>query len=261
MSKQCEIPVVFENEGMQIVGMLHKTTSDSRQPAVVFFHGMTGSKTEAHFLFVKLARCLVRHGIMVLRFDFRGSGDSEGNFEDMTLSGEIADGFKSIEFLIGDCNADPERIGVLGLSMGGVVGAVTAGTLKGRIKSCVLLNPVGRPLLDLSYIAQSQSINVEEFPVEWNSFLFGKKFFEDLSRIEPLEHIKNIRCPVLVINGSNDQSIQPVRSQEYVETVCGAGGTVELYVVKGADHVFSTTKWEKNVINKVSEWFQKTLLV
>jgi len=259
MNKVTELPVIFKNEDMQIVGMLHKPNSGKKPPSVVFYHGCTGSKTDANWLFVKLARALAETGIMVLRFDFRCSGESEGNFENMTLSGEISDGFKSIEYLISECGADPGRIGVLGLSMGGVVGAVVAGLLGERIKSCVLMNPVGRPLADISAIAFSRNVNVTTFPVEWNSFLFGRDFFDDIKKINPLEVIKKAVCPVLIVNGSNDQSVLPVRSKEYVETVNNNGGTAELFVVEDADHVFSSVKWEREVIEKVSDWFSVTL--
>jgi alpha/beta superfamily hydrolase len=49
------------------------------------FHGFTGSKIEAHRFFVKLARSLSDSGFIILRFDFRCSGDSDGEFEDITL--------------------------------------------------------------------------------------------------------------------------------------------------------------------------------
>ncbi len=259
MSTVKESPVVFENEGMQIVGMLHKPNSSENPPSVVFYHGCTGSKLEANWLFVKLARALAEKGIMVLRFDFRHSGESEGNFENMTLSGEISDGFKSVEYLISECDADSSRVGLLGLSMGGVVGAIIAGSLGERIKSCVLINPVGRPLEDISAIALSRNIIVKTFPIEWNSFLFGRDFFDDIKNIDPIEKIKKAVCPILVINSSNDQSVLPVRSKEYVETVIETGGTAELFIVEGADHVFSSIKWERKLIDKVCDWFSTTL--
>ena len=121
-----EKPVVFYNEGLQLVGMLHLPKDNDNPPGVVFFHGLTGSKTEAHFFFVKLARALASIGIAVLRFDFRFSGDSEGNFENMTLSGEISDALKSMDFFVTECGVSPDKIGILGLSMGGAVATAVA---------------------------------------------------------------------------------------------------------------------------------------
>jgi len=253
-----ECPVTFVNEGMQIVGMLHKPGGD-RLPAIILFHGCTGSKLEDHWLFVKLARALAADGFMVLRFDFRYSGDSDGNFDDMTLSGEISDGLRSVRYLVDDCGADPERIGILGLSMGAAVAAIVAGRLRERIGSCVLMNPVGRPVEDLSAFAMVKNVDVSSFPIEFNSFLFGRQFFEDLSSHTPLEEIKHAVCPVLIVSGTQDATINPVRSQEYFNVLVDSGRTAELYVIDGADHTFRAVRWERELINRVSHWFDSTL--
>lgn len=254
-----EIQVTFENEGMQIVGMLHRVETEPPPPGVVFFHGCTGSRTEAHWLFVKLARHLAERGMTVLRFDFRGSGESAGRFEDMTLSGEISDGLRAFEYLSGESGADPSRLGILGLSMGGAVGAVVAGRLDGRVRSCAFLNPVARPFEDLAVIAQMRNIDVNGFPVEFNSFLFGKPFFDDLSRVRPLDEIVRSKCPVLVVNGTSDATVKPVRSREYVDTLAAKGIPSELFVIEGADHTFASVRWEKMVMEKVGDWFDATL--
>jgi len=254
-----EIPVVFTNEGMQVTGMLHRPETSAPPPAVVFFHGCTGSRTEAHWLFVKLSRFLVSLGIMSLRFDFRGSGESEGSFENMTLSGEISDGIRAFEFLAGECGADPGRTGVLGLSMGGAVAAVVAGRLGKRVKSCVLLNPVARPYEDLAFIARMQNVDVSRFPVEFNSFLFGKAFFDNLPDIRPLDEIARARCPVLVVSGTADATLSPSRSREYSDTLRAHGIPAELFRVDGADHAFTSVLWERAVMEKTGGWLTRTL--
>ncbi len=254
-----ELPLAFENEGMQITGMLHKVEASPPPPGVVFFHGCTGSRTEAHWLFVKLARHLAQMGITVLRFDFRGSGESEGRFEDMTLSAEISDGLRAFEFLAGETGSDPSRLGILGLSMGGAVAAIAAGRLGGRVRSCALLNSVARPFEDLAFIAQLRNIDVAGFPVEFNTFLFGKAFFDDLPAIRPLDEIVRARCPVLVVSGGADATVKPVRSREYMDALVSHHISAEFYHIEGADHTFASTRWERMVMGKVGEWFDDTL--
>ena len=69
--------------------ILHLPTArDASCPAVAFFHGFTGTKVEPHRIFVKTARELAAIGFYVLRFDFRGCGDSAGDFSEMTIGGE-----------------------------------------------------------------------------------------------------------------------------------------------------------------------------
>ncbi|MFC1651231.1 alpha/beta hydrolase family protein [Candidatus Latescibacterota bacterium] len=260
MRKINESPVVFKNDGMQIVGMLHKPDTDNKPPAVVFFHGCTTTKTEAHWIFVELARALADSGIMVLRFDFRHSGDSEGNFEEMTLSGEISDALKSVDFLISVCSADETKIGILGMSMGGAIAACTSGRLKDKLKACVLINPVGKPFEDISTIASSGNVDTSSFPIEWDSHLFGRDFVEDIVNIKPLEDIEKSSCPVLIIYGSDDNSVSPERAKGYFEVVNKNGRDAELYVIEGADHVFTTVEWKQNVIHKTNEWLGNILL-
>ncbi len=122
-----QTPVVFENEGQKLFGMIHMPEGKGPWPGVVFCHGFTGHKIETHCIFVKLAREMCRRGIAVLRFDFRGSGESEGLFEEMTVQGEISDAGKALEFLAGYKGIDPSRIGLLGFSLGGLVASIGVG--------------------------------------------------------------------------------------------------------------------------------------
>ena len=70
-----EKPIVFYNKGQHLNGVLHSPAEcDALYPAVVFFHGFTGTKVEPHRIFVKTARELSAIGFYALRFDFRGSG-------------------------------------------------------------------------------------------------------------------------------------------------------------------------------------------
>ena len=94
-----ETPVTFDCKGQQIVGMLHLPEGRGRVPAALLMHGFTGTKVESHRLFVKISRALAEHGIASLRFDYRGSGDSAGDFEEMTIRSEIADALEAVRFL------------------------------------------------------------------------------------------------------------------------------------------------------------------
>ncbi len=254
-----ETPVVFMNEGMRIMGALHRPETDARPPAVAFYHGCTGSRTEAHWLFVKIARDLAARGMMSLRFDFRHSGESEGDFRDMTLSGEISDSIRAFGYLAEDCGADPARIGLLGLSMGGAVATIAAGRLGKRVKSCALLNPSAKPFEELSFLARDRAVDVSRFPVDYNSFLFGKAFFDELPQIQPLVEVTAAGCPFLVINGTADRTVSPERSHEYMHVLRANGIPAELFSIEGADHTFASERWERMVIEKTGEWFGKTL--
>ena len=132
-----EEKVYFENNGQKIVGILHIPDNENSS-AIIMCHGFTGNMYE-HGLFVNTAKKLCKNGFTVLRFDFRGSNESEGKFRDMTISGEVSDLKKAIEFILKQ-KINKDKIGVLGLSLGAVVSVLGWDE---RIKALVLLSPAG----------------------------------------------------------------------------------------------------------------------
>ena len=124
-----ESPIAFKSEGQQIVGIFHvPDTGKGPFPAVLFLHGFTGSKQEAHRMFVTTARRLAERGIVSLRFDFRGSGDSQGSFAEATLGGEVADARTALAYLRARPEVDSKRTALLGMSMGGLVASYVLGS-------------------------------------------------------------------------------------------------------------------------------------
>jgi alpha/beta superfamily hydrolase len=122
------------------MGVLHVPDDlkpEQKAPAIAMFHGFTGHKSETHRLFVRIARALCSAGFVVLRFDFRGSGDSDGDFEEMTVAGEVSDAEQAITFLSELPGVDEKTVGVIGLSMGGRVAAVLA-SKDSRVKFAAL---------------------------------------------------------------------------------------------------------------------------
>jgi hypothetical protein len=122
-----EHPIHFDVDGQRCHGMLHLPLGATAPvPAVLMLHGFTGQRMEPHRLFVLFSRLLAEHGMASLRFDFRGSGESEGSFDQMTVSRELEDVSAAYTFLGQRPEIDPQRLGLLGLSMGGMMAALSA---------------------------------------------------------------------------------------------------------------------------------------
>jgi len=86
LSEVVELPLVFSCEGAAMIGMLHKPARYQKR-AVLIVVGGPQTRVGSHRQFVVLARDLAEHGVAVLRFDYRGMGDSEGpalGFESVT---------------------------------------------------------------------------------------------------------------------------------------------------------------------------------
>ncbi|MCB1801314.1 MAG: hydrolase 1, exosortase A system-associated [Gammaproteobacteria bacterium] len=77
-----EEPFLFECEGVQLLGILHSADVPASDLGVVLVVGGPQYRVGSHRQFVLLARDLARAGFPVLRFDYRGMGDSEGEFRD-----------------------------------------------------------------------------------------------------------------------------------------------------------------------------------
>ena len=256
-----ERPVVFYNQEQQINGILHSPTNcDALCPAVAFFHGFTGTKVEPHRIFVKTARELASIGFYVLRFDFRGSGDSEGDFSEMTIGGEISDAIKSIDVLSAMQGVDPERIGILGLSMGGCVAACVSGQ-DARVKSTVLWAPLSDdpPDRKQEILERSTHTPTPEEIAQLNPNIVGKAFYEELPEISPSALIQQFTGALLVIHGSADDVVPVSHGKRYYELMRERDAPTALEIIDKGDHTFNTVASEQAVIAKSVAWFQQTL--
>ncbi len=257
-----ERPVVFYNQGQQINGILHSPVGyDAPCPAVAFFHGFTGTKVEPHRIFVKTARELATIGFHVLRFDFRGSGDSAGDFSEMTIGGEVSDAIKSIDVLTAMPGVDSDRIGILGLSMGGCVAAFVSGQ-DARVKSTVMWAPLSDdpPDRKQEILERSAHTPTPEEIAALNPNIVGKAFYEELTKISPSATIQAFTGALLVIHGSGDDVVPVSHGRRYYELMKGRDALTELEIVDKADHTFNTVAWEQAVIARSVAWFQRTLV-
>jgi dipeptidyl aminopeptidase/acylaminoacyl peptidase len=257
-----EKPIVFYNHGQQLIGMLHiPDNGTSPCPAVVFFHGFTSTKVEPHRIYVKTARKLASAGFYAFRFDFRGSGDSEGDFSETTIGGEISDAIKSIDVLTAMEGVDAERIGVLGLSMGGCVAACVSGQ-DARVKSTVLWAPFSDDppdLVQMFLAGYAERPNPDEDFADYNGNTIGKAFIEELPQVRPSQEIQRFSGPLLIIHGEADEMVPVPHGQRYYELVKDRDALTEIAIIPQADHTFKAKAWEDVVIARSVDWFKRML--
>src|SRR5689334_8479689 len=115
--------VTLLSQDLKLFGILHLPLlkNSEKAPAVLFCHGFGGNKSGRYRLYVRLAEKLSQAGIAVLRFDFRGCGDSEGAFGDITIETQVQDALAAAEFLLTHPSVDPNRFGIFGSSLGGAI--------------------------------------------------------------------------------------------------------------------------------------------
>lgn len=242
------VSLLHNNQVMR--GMAHIPLAGEKEaPAVILLHGFTGSKLEPHRFFLKISRRLEALGIASFRFDFLGSGESDGDFEDMTVLNELAEAETILDYVRSHPNIDNEKVIVLGFSMGGFVASLLAGDHPQKIEKLILLAPAGSMAAEAKVMVKNSTYIKEESAFDIGGNLIGKGFIEELSTIDVWERAKKFKREVLLIHGSNDQAVPIEDSKKYQEKCYQEHAT--LHIVTGADHTFNSYHWEKEVIENI----------
>lgn len=134
-----EEPFFFASGSRALFGVLHRPTLTPADEAFVFCHPFGEEKLWTHRIFVLFARHMAARGYPVLRFDFMGNGDSEGDFSESSLSTARQDLQIAIErarLLTG-----AESVSLLGLRLGATIASLVAEDERG-IGRLVLWAPI-----------------------------------------------------------------------------------------------------------------------
>lgn len=212
-----ETPFFFSSAGQRLFGLLHRPESvGPTAQGWVFCHPFAEEKLWAHRVFVGMARDLARQGMPVLRFDYRGYGDSDGEFAQFTLADHVAD----IHTAIAELKIRvPElaRINLLGLRYGASL-ALLAAAENAAVGRVVLWDPV----VDMAQYLQDQlrsnlttqmvlhgkvianrdeliaRIRAGEY-VNIDGYDLGNPFFDAACALRPLDAAAQLHCPALLI--------------------------------------------------------------
>ncbi|MFB3827914.1 MAG: alpha/beta hydrolase family protein [Bryobacteraceae bacterium] len=125
-----EAEVTYENKGIRLAGALTLPRAAGPHPAVLLITGSgpqdRNETVAGHRPFLVLADYLTRRGCAVLRVDDRGVGGSTGSVMASTSEDFAADTLAGVAYLKARKDIDARRIGLLGHSEGGLVGAMAA---------------------------------------------------------------------------------------------------------------------------------------
>ncbi|MBC7287937.1 MAG: alpha/beta fold hydrolase [Armatimonadetes bacterium] len=225
-------------------------------PAVLMCHGFTGHRIEAHRLFVEAAQAFAASGVAALRFDFRGSGESQGAFADMTVEGEIQDALAALEYLMRRPDVDASRVAVLGLSLGGAVAACVAGR-RPDVRALVLWAAVA----DLAQLAQRFASEhapprLPDGTFDIGGLAVGPNFIRGLENVRPLNEVTAFSGPVLLVHGSEDAAVPIAHAEAYKQAL---GSRCTLHIIAGADHVFSSVPWQSDAIEVTARFLVSVL--
>jgi uncharacterized protein len=265
--------VEFKSEGLKLVGVLDEAKKQA-DAAIVRAHGFTGNKDGLAGIFIEASKVLCRNGFDVLRFDFRGAGESEGRYEDMTIAEEVKDLQNAIKFMK---NRGYRKIGVLGDSMGGAVAVMTYDTFK---FDCLAL---WYPAIYLKstilriFLTKRHQMSIEEkgYTV-WKrengrEFKIGHFFVEEIKNIDIENQLRKIMCPTLLVHGDKDSLVPCSDSVKSLEIT--GSPSKELIIIKGAEHGFEREGYFQDADKKpapqflspamevTTKWFKRWLTI
>lgn len=244
--------VVFKVDGQTVVGTLELPEGRKRPPVVLLLHGFKGSRDELQIpslnegIFKRAADAWAARGLASLRIDFRGGGDSEGAFEDTTISGQAKDALAALEFLQTEESIDPSRISLVGWSQGGAVASLVAGQTPYPLTAVALWNPLSMPASTMMANFGGDTVNAglasqgDAVPVTmpWGlKTALKPAYFQDLFSIDPVAELARYSGPVFVAVGTKDDIIYP-QPQSGQMLLAYHNGPGELWV-RPMDHIFN----------------------
>ncbi|CCI82563.1 alpha/beta hydrolase [Lactobacillus hominis] len=225
--------IEVQRDGLTLVGERLEPFGEKYDMAILF-HGFKANKNEP--LIEEIANKLFENNIASVRFDFDGCGESDGEFKNMTVPSEIADGQAILDYVRTDPHVN--KIYLVGHSQGGVVASMLAGLYPNLVDKVVLLAPAATLKSDaLKGTLQGVSYAPHHIPdqIRLGKFTVGG-FYLRTAQVLPIYEVSaQFTKPVCVIAGSNDQVVNPDASRKYHEVYENS----ELHIIDGGDHRFS----------------------
>lgn len=254
--------VNFESHGCKMFGTLHMPLNVEKPPIVLICHGFGGNKTGEYRVFVHESELLSKAGIASFRFDFRGCGDSEGRWLDMTIGREVDDAMEALK-LIETFPVDLSRIGMLGKSMGGLV-AVLAASQYGNIKTIALWAPAfhAKQWEELWNVVQAPETTDEmrKEIMQFDGMHANEEFLREFFEIHLEDHLPRLHeTPMLHIHGEQDVGVTIEHAHEYEKHRKEAQARTHIVRLPNTGHDFGHSDEQQYTLEETCRWFKETL--
>ena len=237
--------------GAQLAANLDEPEGSVRAYAM-FAHCFTCSKDV--IAASRISRALAKLGIGVLRFDFTGLGNSEGDFADTTFSSNIGDLVVAADWL--RTNRAAPCI-LIGHSLGGAAVMMAAS----QIPECKAVATIGAPAdpKHVIHLFDSSADEIEQHgradvSIGGRPFTVGQQLIDDLRDQSPQERIGSLKRALLVFHSP-------------VDTVVGVENAAQIFAwakhpksfvsVDGSDHMLTKPKDADFVATMLSAWAER----
>ena len=238
--------------GEKLAGTFHVPAKNSRH-GIILGHCFTCSR---HTRILRdLSLGLVDEGFKVLRFDFSGNGQSEGNFSESLYSKQVDDIKTAASFMSAQ---GVSWIGVTGHSMGAMVALLAASEMDNIKAVCTLAARASalktNHFLSCEGLEELQLTGRVHFISRGRKLELTEAFFTDAEQYDLSSIMPSLSQPLMVVHGDMDEII-PVENAYRLYQLKRVN--TELAIIAGADHMFSQDDHRQEVVQRVAQWFKR----
>ncbi len=224
---------------------------------VVLCHGFLSNKNSTTNK--ALTRLLLEQGIATFRFDFFGQGESDGPFEQMTLTTAIDQAWSALELMV---TKGYQRLGLTGSSFGGLVSILVAAR-----RPELLALALKCPVVDFP-----ETLRLEfgdERMAHWKKFNeipnvaggphpvpLQYHLYEDCLMYDAYKEAESIRAPTFIVQGGCDELVPLHQSGRLIDAI---RVDKRLEVLTGADHGFTKGEDFRRMTTLIAEWMTRHL--
>jgi putative redox protein len=227
--------ISFKNSRNEELAGIFYTSGQKDAPTLIVCHGFTGSK-EGGDKACRMAEYFSQAGYDTLLFDFAGNGESQGKFEDISLTGQIDD----LKCAVDWCKKrDAGNIVTLGRSFGGTT-VICHAAEDNRVVGVCTWAAAARLMELFTGFADDDPDDPEKVILAGDEgILYLKKtFFDDIQRYDVPQLASRIAPrSLLIIHGTKDDVVSPGDAQLIYSA---AGNPKELIYIEGGDHQFES---------------------
>jgi putative redox protein len=243
----------FENaSGDQLAALLDLPVDDEPIAYALFAHCFTCSKDYKGV--ARVSRALAAEGVAVMRFDFTGLGESEGEFSDTTFSSNVDDLVAAAAFM--EREFESPKI-LIGHSLGGAAVLHAAG----RIPSVAAVATLAAPssMDHLAGVIRSSQSTIEsegeaEVRIGGRSFRIRKEFLDDLSTVNMRDAVSGLSKPLLVCHSPEDQTVSIDNATE----IFAAAKHPKCFIsLDSADHLCSNAADARYAGSVIAAWVRR----
>lgn len=241
--------------GEQLAGLLE--TPDVDQPIVeyaIFAHCFTCGKDIAAAS--RISRALASKGIAVLRFDFTGLGNSDGDFANTNFSSNVDDLLAAAGALDKAYQAPALLIGH---SLGGAAVLSAAEQIPGIRAVATIAAPASAAHVKHLFTESADIIESEGFAkikLGLREFTIHKQLLDDLSQHASPEHIRKLKSALLIFHSPVDDTVPISEAAQIYQSARHPKSFISL---DDADHLLSNKADAEYVALALTAWASRYL--